>query len=327
MKTFNDVQAAEEETRVEHEKVRIALHDELCNHENNLDCGENVNVGTEEEKKTRMTNLVQAVVTRWNSTYHLIKVSLTGYDAVDQVLNSTPQLRKDYSDALLTTTDISLGEDLVELLAPFQDLIRLMSSSTYVTSSVIIPAVSRFITILAVYESKNNPFIIDVATQMREDLSERAEEAYFKNPLLLAATYMDPRYRSFTFISDANERGLKIFSALQFIKTCYRKKAKSSLSVPVPDSNEADKQPSKKARFEHSSFRLMCDESDDDEEVFGWFFHSVPESPRYENMPFNLGIIGTMLDPPNFFFDEKNKGKFRSLHIFLDKRPRFINWC
>ena len=56
---------------------------------------------------------------------------------------------------------------------------------------------------------------------MFEDLNERTL-INFKNPLMLAATFMDPRYRNLRFIKDSNQRDMAKFIAQGFIKNSYR---------------------------------------------------------------------------------------------------------
>jgi hypothetical protein len=112
----------------------------------------------------------------------------------------------------------------VTLLDPFLHLTRILSGSTYVTSSIILPGVSKLIEVLSNFKSKNeHEFMETLAKSLAKDLAARSK-AYFKNPLLLAATYMDPRYRKFSFVNEAPERDAMLFKAFQYIKTIFLKK-------------------------------------------------------------------------------------------------------
>ncbi len=72
--------------------------------------------------------------------------------------------------------------------------------------------------VLMLYSSPNgNHELEEIAQSMHDDIFERSS-VYFKNPLLLAASYMDPRYRSFLFIKDQNQRSRALFDASSFIK-------------------------------------------------------------------------------------------------------------
>ena len=109
------------------------------------------------------------------------------------------------------------------MLKTFQELTVLISASEYVTSSIVLPAVTRLMEILMIYEPSNgNSFLEDLAVEMHDDLKDRTK-TYFYNKLLLAATFMDPRYRSLSFIKEETARIRSLFDATLFIKTLYKK--------------------------------------------------------------------------------------------------------
>lgn len=56
---------------------------------------------------------------------------------------------------------------------------------------------------------------------MFENLQERAIPLY-DNQMLLAATFMDPRYRTLKFIKDQKERDEAKSKAYAYIKSVYR---------------------------------------------------------------------------------------------------------
>ena len=77
---------------------------------------------------------------------------------------------------------------------------------------------TRLMECLMIYRSSNgNSDFEDIAVSMHDDLHDRSL-TYFKNRLLLAATYLDPRYRSLLFIKDDNVRSGAIFDASSYIK-------------------------------------------------------------------------------------------------------------
>ncbi len=55
---------------------------------------------------------------------------------------------------------------------------------------------------------------------MFNDLADRTEK-HFDNPIMLAATFMDPRYRSFKFIKDQDDRDKATFRAQSYIKSLH----------------------------------------------------------------------------------------------------------
>jgi len=130
-------------------------------------------------------------------------------------------LKKKYSHELLSYADLDVIGDLIQLLKPFHELTVLISGSTYVTSSIVLPAVSRLMEFLKSYEASNGTkYLEDLAFAMYNDLKIRTR-TYFDNKLLLAATYMDPRYRSLSFIKVESLRNRALFDASAFIKTLY----------------------------------------------------------------------------------------------------------
>ena len=54
----------------------------------------------------------------------------------------------------------------------------------------------------------------------------------------------------------------------------------------------------------------------------GWLLPRVIgyKSPRYETKTFNLGLILSLNEAPEFFFKEYSK-TYRALHIFLNSNP------
>ncbi len=132
-------------------------------------------------------------------------------------------LRKKYQHELLSHADLDIVGDLIKLLKPFQELTLLISASEYVTSSIVLPAVTRLMEVLMLYEASNGTtFLETLAVDMHDDLNRRTK-TYFDNNLLLTATYLDPRYRSLSFIKDEYTRNKALFDASSYIKTLSRK--------------------------------------------------------------------------------------------------------
>ena len=110
------------------------------------------------------------------------------------------------------------------------------------TISIVLPSVTRLLECLKLYEpskgwlvffnskllnhllikikKKGNEFLKEIAEDMFTSLNTRTSK-HFSNSLMLAATFMDPRYRSFKFIKDQSERDLGMFRAQKYIKTVY----------------------------------------------------------------------------------------------------------
>ena len=67
---------------------------------------------------------------------------------------------------------------------------------------------------------------------MFASLYERTK-GHFNNVLMLASTFMDPRYRSFKFIKDQSERDLAKFKAMNYIKSVCKDSSSAAPITPV----------------------------------------------------------------------------------------------
>ena len=140
------------------------------------------------------------------------------------VIEREDVFKKKYSHELLKSKELNVVEDLIILFQPFQELTILISASSYVTSSVMLPAITRLLEVLQLYESKHClNFINQLALDMKDNLETRTK-TYFKNKLLLAATFMDPRFRSLKFIKDQAERDQALYDSSAYIKNIYNNK-------------------------------------------------------------------------------------------------------
>ena len=165
--------------------------------------------------------LIQDIVTRWNSTYMMLESVFKAHSAIVSVIEQNKTWLKKYKSSLLDYKDLEIVEDLMDLLHPFLQITRLASGSKYVTSSIILPAVTRLLEILQVYRSKNdNLFLENFFVDMYNDLANRST-VYFSNEILKAASFMDPRYRSMSFIKDVETRDLYKSQAQIYIKRVF----------------------------------------------------------------------------------------------------------
>ena len=95
---------------------------------------------------------------------------------------------------------------------------------------------------------------------MFNDLSDRTK-IHFENPIMLAATFMDPRFRSFKFIKDQSDRDLALYRAKAYIKTAYsyifsKTSEPENIFVEIPELEKVSKK--------QKNFSLLCEEDDDE---------------------------------------------------------------
>jgi hypothetical protein len=165
----------------------------------------------------------QDIATRFNYVKIMTETVIKCKDAIRHVIVADENYKRDYYSLLLSSNEVGIGEDLVELLDPFLKLTEVLSGSEYVTCSVILPGVSFLIKQLRNFQSKNmNMFMHSLAESMADDLEERAKP-YFANQLLIASTFLDPRYKKFKFVSCPEKRDAMFFKAKNYIKLIHRK--------------------------------------------------------------------------------------------------------
>ena len=140
------------------------------------------------------------------------------------VITREEEIKKKFEDNLLCEQELNVVDDLIILLKPFQEMTILVSASEYVTSSIVLPAVTRLSEVLQLYESKYGfGHINELALKMKDNLDERTK-TYFENKLLLSASLLDPRYRSLKFIKDETERDKSFFEATSYVRNIYNNK-------------------------------------------------------------------------------------------------------
>lgn len=179
--------------------------------------------------KKDKSSLKQDVVTRWNSTFLMIRSILNCYDAVRFVLNEPGN--KEHRQLLLRDNEIELLEELVNVLQPFYDFTENLSGSKYVTCSIIIPTYYLIIQNMDLLkDSTTNNDINNVIDDLKASLTSRGS-CYVQKIELLTATYLDPRFRNFKFISDNKTKGKLLDDVTRFIITQSK-----SLNIAKPSS-------------------------------------------------------------------------------------------
>ena len=145
----------------------------------------------------KYTKMRQDVKTRWNSTFSMLKSVTVCHDGIRELINSDKKLYKDNSDKILSRVELELLKEIVDVLEPFDEFTKAMSASKYATISEVLPALTRLQDILhnqVVVQSLQ--FVVDL---LIDELKRRSEQ-YFKNPILITATFLDPRYKRFKFV-------------------------------------------------------------------------------------------------------------------------------
>ena len=152
------------------------------------------------------------------------------------------------------------------MLEPIHDFTKILSGSqwnhlfnyiTTTTCSIILPAVYKLTDYFANFKSEsNNRTIMNLANKLKESFNRRCED-FLKIEKLYAATYLDPRFRTFKFISNktakiactkkAHSLVVRLSHELQLTPT--------SLQLSNRESSSSQGIPSKKRKI------LLCDKT------------------------------------------------------------------
>lgn len=104
---------------------------------------------------------------------------------------------REHGSKVLKPDEVLTIKELVEILNPFEECTRLLSGRNYVTVSLILPSLSRLLDILNIIEPTR--LLEPIVSELIRSLDERSK-VYFKQEIILAATFLDPRHRKFKFV-------------------------------------------------------------------------------------------------------------------------------
>ncbi|XP_044570347.1 E3 SUMO-protein ligase ZBED1-like [Drosophila ananassae] len=176
-------------------------------------------------------SLIQEVPTRWNSAYHMIERILLTNEAISKVLLSTSKAPTPF-----TADEVAILKDIVQLLSPFDNATKQVSSSTSVTASLIVPIVCGLLHTLDSFRLKLNSFEGIEALNCLVDQVKKRLLGYEKRTFPKMSTLLDPRFKKQGFRSPFNaDDGLH---ALENELAALKKV--SPLDPPTPTEKESD---------------------------------------------------------------------------------------
>ena len=156
-------------------------------------------------EKKNVNRLVQDVKTRWHSTFLMAERMLKLHKYIKLIVNDKSQ-HKNLKVNLLDDNELVILAETVKTLQCFNQLSVLMSGSSYVTCSLIVP--SMYYLKKHLTKTRNHS---DLTTGLQEALLtslEHYDEAYEinKNSYLLTATFLDPNYKDFDFCTSDEKK-------------------------------------------------------------------------------------------------------------------------
>ncbi|XP_030768182.1 zinc finger BED domain-containing protein 1-like isoform X2 [Sitophilus oryzae] len=160
--------------------------------------------------------LKQEVPTRWNSTYYCLErfILLSGH--IGKILLMTTHKK---APPMLTATELSIIEECLQLLAPFESATKTISGEKYLSGSLVIPLINCLnLSLQRIIVSH------DLSQKLKEELSQQIERRLRpqeKNILLGVATMLDPRFKKIHFNSP-----LMVSNIINRLKTEVRENAR-----------------------------------------------------------------------------------------------------
>ncbi|XP_073962367.1 zinc finger BED domain-containing protein 4-like [Choristoneura fumiferana] len=130
--------------------------------------------------------LVQDVCTRWNSTYYMISRLFEQKRAISLYLAKTSVNFEN-----LSNEEWKILGKIIELLKPFEEITKIISSSCSSVSEVI-PHLKTLQKYLQIYNDENKE-IMEMKVLLENDLKSRFDVEY--NKVFTLATLLDPRYK------------------------------------------------------------------------------------------------------------------------------------
>lgn len=147
----------------------------------------------QEKIKKPHLRLIQDIVTRWNSSYYMIKRFLLMKDEI------VIFLAENTLDIIVNAHEWFIIEELIKLLGPFEQITNEISNSAC-SISIVIPALKVLEKSLAIQIICSEVFLF--RSQLNDSLNTRFSEI-LKNRVYNTATFLDPRFKK-SFLDEKN---------------------------------------------------------------------------------------------------------------------------
>ena len=195
------------------------------------------------------TKLVQDVCTRWNSSFDMIDSIIKNYAALKSIvadaelvtdINNNQLSKQIIKENKTMANNVSKnlpGQDeliglkyLLRILKPLKDITCDLSGSKYVTASMLFPAIYTLVnyelaTVFDDIEKSRVPAEIEtIRLKLISCLKQRFDFLLNNNDtskVYWAMTFLDCRFKGFSFISKIEERKAKLQIAKEFLETYY----------------------------------------------------------------------------------------------------------
>ena len=200
-------------------------------------------------------NLIQEVVTRWNSTFDMISRLCEQQAAIAAVLH----VKCDLHHLELSPREWHELEDLVNLLGPFKSSTEVLSGQKYPTLSCLAAILSDLKCKLADQPGESST-LRAIKLTMRRDFNERYQNENVQ-ALMNKAAFLDPRFKTFPHLSNmqSNITRESISLTLQEkMVPIFEELSTDSDDIEIVDSCQTETPPAKKKKI-HPLRKLLGD--------------------------------------------------------------------
>ncbi|XP_061898750.1 zinc finger BED domain-containing protein 4-like [Entelurus aequoreus] len=142
--------------------------------------------------------LIQDVVTRWNSSHDMLARYLEQQAPVYSALTEKA-LKKNKDITTLSDRDVSMAEEIVEVLKPRKKIITLIGTETAPSASMILPLKTTVLNTMEPSE-EDSPTVRQIKAAIRDNLEGRYSDC---EDFLHKCTVLDPRFKTLPHVDDA----------------------------------------------------------------------------------------------------------------------------
>ncbi len=183
----------------------------------------------EAELELRELSVIQDVKTRWNSALMMCRRLLTIFPALYAVL-----FDRKANHLLLDASETEKLQDLVQVLTPFEEATKMVSSAKSPTAGLVLPIIAQMKSRdLALHDDDSN-MIKSVKRAILNDLNKRYLLAS-EQQLLGLCSVVDPRWKKLSWMSN-NER-VRVHNALE--EEALAVIGEGAVDIETPRSSEA----------------------------------------------------------------------------------------
>lgn len=197
------------------------------------------------------TNLIQDVITRWNSTHNMLTSLVANRKAINNVLQDDAK----WEHMRITALEVQKMEELIAFLAPFKEATEVLGGQKYCTGSIAYPIISKMLK-KSQCRASDSAMIKDVKAAVNQDLNTRQS---MMGTILLRASALDPRFKGLKFLNDdANVNAVWDEIREEMITLANNESAQQLIAADNDDDNDEPPPPKRP--------RTLLEDSDDEDE-------------------------------------------------------------